>query len=107
MIDTKILIIGGVVVVVLVIVLVLVLRKKKGTSEKKESFYPCGGCRSWGIKSCIDRDLFRQMYDSGVLTENTIDPNQKANWAGDQPEGDNYYQYQAGVGKKTCGGGWN
>jgi hypothetical protein len=102
--DKKLLIIGGVAIVALVVVLVLVLRRKK-TAKVEEKYYPCSKCQSFGRKVCVNRDLSRQLYNEGIMTETTIPQNGTANWT--QPEGDAFYEYQPESGKKGCCGGWS
>ena len=92
--------------VTLVIVLVLTLGKKKENKEQHKENYgePCSKCQSFGRKTCVNRDLFNDLYRVGLLTENSIPQNDRANWT--EPVGDAFYTYTTDSGKKQCGNGW-
>lgn len=98
---------GGIVMVTLILVLVLTLDKKnkEKNKENKEHYgEPCSKCQSYGRKTCVNRDLFNDLYRAGLLTENSIPQNDQANWT--EPVGDAFYTYTKDAGTKQCGNGW-
>ena len=92
-------------ITMLVLVLVLFMNKTDTTSTHREGYgEPCSKCQSFGRKTCVNRDLFNDLYRAGLLTENSIPQNDQANWT--EPVGDAFYTYTKDAGTKQCGNGW-
>lgn len=81
-----------IIIVVALIVCVWIFTRNQ-EYEEKEGYFPCSGCKSWGIKGCVNRDVFQKLYEDGILTENTIPQTNKAKWDQDMPEGLQYHKY--------------